>query len=86
VATADQRTVELSVATNGALSVGGDEIALAARSAFRAESVYLTPPIRATAEELARAAEICREFYAAEGSYGERWCTEWNRRWWIEAI
>jgi hypothetical protein len=84
--TANQRTVELNAATNGALSGGGNETAFVARSAFLAESAYPTPSIPATAEELARASEICREFYAAEGPYGERWCTEWNRRWWSEAI
>lgn len=37
--------------------------------------------IRASMEALANASEVCREFFAAEGSYGERWIDDWNQLW-----
>ena len=33
-------------------------------------------------DNLARASETCREYYAAMGTYGEPWCQKWNGEMW----
>ncbi len=62
----------------------GDAFMRGAASPGGSLSTSLPAPHRlwlSSREALAHASGICREFYRAEGPYGERWCDDWNRLW-----